>query len=1159
MSANDTPLLDDRNAQAFAAAFLHHLPAYVPGWYPRDGQPGWALIQAYARYLHTLAERLNLAPDKNKLAFLELLGINLIPAQASRAPVVFKAMSQVGDGRVPVRTQVGATVVGLDEPLIFETEQAIALASAQLAEVVTLWPGKDAYADHSQAALGGQPFNLFEPLQPVPHELYLAHDTYFALSGQASVELQVELARPGNQPLPLTWEYWDGDVWRLFKPFQPVVEASLNDSVDGTDGLTRSGVIRLVADCAETKQTTIDGLEAYWVRGRVTQPLTPIPGLNLPLINTITLRTTITNPLKRLIPTTISAPAGQVNIIFGLGGSQTGVVELFGPNGFHAQQQLSPGTTGWSNLVSGRYKLIIIHPAYAPFEQTFTLSGFAGQTFRFSEEIEGFLPDAGYVDALKLDLEKSFYPFGQQPQPGTSFYFSSAEAFGKPGAQLRLRTQETETAIGNNPGTGTVTTLSKTLSLEYWNGSQWQPLPPTSNDLVTFVEDSGELAFTIPDDLEKVKVNDKEAFWLRLRLLNNTFGRTREIKWKQETITNSIVLVETTPPALSWLKLGYLYQSPAEPPQACITYNDFQWLDRTEEAQWQGSSFEPFSLVADRTPTLYLGFDKPLPADLISLYLDVQEVSGRITGPVLKWEFWSGKAWSPLTVQDETAHLVLPGMVAALWPGTRPLPSTEAIQASGTQIEVASAQQAARFQVGDRLVLGAPETGEMVRVTGINRNLITLSRPLKKAQTRVTVAVAGLARFARPRTWLRARLQSDGEPASITLNGLFLNAVWAAQVRTFENEPLGSSDGRANQVFFCRQTPVLKGEIIEVRELSGPRAAVELPMLQEELLAQGLTSTDIRTVTDRRTGQITEVWVRWLPRPNLFFSGPDNRHYMVERSRGRVIFGDNVNGRIPTAGNDNIRARQYRSGGTVSGNVPAEAINQLLSGVVAEGVSNPRPAEGGADGEPVALAHTRGPQVVRHRQQAISLSDYEALAREASPAVAVARALPITHASGRTEPGWVKLIIMPHSQEPQPQPSFGLRRQITQFLSGRVPAGLSGQLFVTGPDYLPVGVEAVITPRDFTAAGRVLDAVTTALAAFLHPLTGGPEGQGWPFGRDVYLSDVAAVLENVPGVDYVATLHLLLNNTPRGERVDVPPDRIVVAGDLRLTLQGGSE
>ncbi|MCL4870814.1 MAG: putative baseplate assembly protein [Anaerolineae bacterium] len=1156
MTVNGTPLLDERNAQAFAAALLHRLPGYVPGWYPREGQPGWAIIQAYARYLHTLAERLNLAPDKNKLAFLELLGINLLPAQASRAPVVFKAMPQVGDGRIPIRTQVGAAVAGLDEPLIFETEQAIALASAQLAEVVTLWPGKDAYADHSQAALGGQPFTLFEPLQPVPHELYLAHDTYFALSGQATVELQVELARPGSQPLPIIWEYWDGDVWRMFKPFQPVIEASLNDSLDGTDGLTRSGLIRLVADCAETKKTTIDGLETYWLRGRVTQPITPAPGLNLPLINTITIRTTIANPLKQLIPTPVTAPAGEVNIIFGLGGSQAGLVELFGPNDFHAQQQLSTGTTGWSSLAAGRYKLIIIHPAYAPFEQTFTLFSFAGKTFRFSEEITGFLPDAGYADSLKLDLEKSFYPFGQQPQPGTSFYFSSAEAFSKPGARMRLKANKTDTAIGSNPGTGAVTSLSKTLNLEYWNGNQWQPIMPTPDNLVGFVENNTELTLTVPDDLEKVEVNGKEDYWLRLRLLKNTFGRTREIKWKQDGLTNTIVLVETTPPALSWVKLGYLYQSPAEPPQACITYNDCQWLDRTDEVQWQGSSFEPFSLAADHTPTLYLGFDKPLPADLISLYLDIQEVSGRTTGPVLKWEFWNGKNWLPLTIQDETAHLVLPGMVSVLWPGTRLLPTTEAIQASGTQIEVASAQQAARFQVGDLLVLGSPETGEMVRVAGINRNVITLKRPLNKAQTRITVSLAALPRFTRPRTWLRARLQSDGKPENITINGLFLNAVWAAQVRTIENEALGSSDGRSNQAFFCRQTPVLVGEIIEVRELSGPRAVVELPILQQELLGQGFAETDIRTVTDRRSGQITEVWVRWRPQPNLFFSGPDDRHYMVERSRGRIIFGDNVNGRIPLAGRDNIRARQYRSGGTVNGNVPTGAINQLLSGVVAEGVSNPRPAEGGAEGEPPEAARTRGPQLVRHRQQAVTLNDYEALAREASPAVAVARALPVTHASGRSEPGWVKLIIMPHSQEAQPQPSFGLRRQITAFLSLRTPAGLSGQLFVTGPDYLPVGVEAVITPRDLSSGGQVLKVVTKTLADFLHPLLGGPDGQGWPFGRDVYLSDIAAVLERIPEVDYVSTLNLLLDGTPRGERVDVPSDRIVVAGDLRLMLAG---
>jgi hypothetical protein len=52
----------------------------------------------------------------------------------------------------------------------------------------------------------------------------------------------------------------------------------------------------------------------------------------------------------------------------------------------------------------------------------------------------------------------------------------------------------------------------------------------------------------------------------------------------------------------------------------------------------------------------------------------------------------------------------------------------------------------------------------------------------------------------------------------------------------------------------------------------------------------------------------------------------------------------------------------------------------------------------------------------------------------------------------------------------------------------------------------------------------------------------------------VYLSDVAAVLEALDGVDYVATINLLLGGTPRGERVNVASDRMVVAGPLVISL-----
>jgi predicted phage baseplate assembly protein len=201
------------------------------------------------------------------------------------------------------------------------------------------------------------------------------------------------------------------------------------------------------------------------------------------------------------------------------------------------------------------------------------------------------------------------------------------------------------------------------------------------------------------------------------------------------------------------------------------------------------------------------------------------------------------------------------------------------------------------------------------------------------------------------------------------------------------------------------------------------------------------------------------------------------------------------------------------------------------------------------------VVRERGPLLIRHRRRACSADDYEALAREASPGVAVARALPTTAPSGRPAPGRVRLVIVPQSQDPRPRPSFELRRRVRDFILQRAPASLGG-LAVVGPDYLAIGVEAVVVPREASAGGLVREAVLAVLARFLHPLTGGPDGTGWAFGRGVYLSDVAARLERVEGVDHVATLNLLVADTPRGVVITVPPDRIVVAGSLDVRLAG---
>jgi predicted phage baseplate assembly protein len=392
--------------------------------------------------------------------------------------------------------------------------------------------------------------------------------------------------------------------------------------------------------------------------------------------------------------------------------------------------------------------------------------------------------------------------------------------------------------------------------------------------------------------------------------------------------------------------------------------------------------------------------------------------------------------------------------------------------------------------------------------------------------------------------------------------GIAANATWALQAETVTNEVLGSSEGQPSQVFFLRSTPILPGQVVEVRELEGPRADVELPRLRAELDAAGFGGT-LRTVTDRATGRVTEAWVVWHERPNLFFSRPEDRHYVLERSRGRLTFGDGRFGRIPPVSSGGIRAVTYRSGGGEIGNVPAGGIDQLLAGVLAQRVTNPIAAEGGADGEPAGIATSgiapvgvRGPRTLRHRRQAIARADYEALAREASPAVAVARALPRTDAGGRTATGWVRVVIVPQSRDPRPQPSRGLRRLVRRAIAARVPATVADRVSVVGPDYLEVGVAAVLVPRTPDEAQPMLDATRATIERFLNPLVGGPGGDGWPFGRNVYLSDCAAVLASVPGLDHAEALDLLLDGTPTGEVVPVPADRIVAAGAIDLRIAG---
>ena len=49
-----------------------------------------------------------------------------------------------------------------------------------------------------------------------------------------------------------------------------------------------------------------------------------------------------------------------------------------------------------------------------------------------------------------------------------------------------------------------------------------------------------------------------------------------------------------------------------------------------------------------------------------------------------------------------------------------------------------------------------------------------------------------------------------------------------------------------------------------------------------------------------------------------------------------------------------------------------------------------------------------------------------------------------------------------------------------------------------------------------------------ALYRLYHPLVGGPDGTGWPFGRSVQSHEVHAALARIPGVDMAREVSVAL-------------------------------
>ena len=253
-------------------------------------------------------------------------------------------------------------------------------------------------------------------------------------------------------------------------------------------------------------------------------------------------------------------------------------------------------------------------------------------------------------------------------------------------------------------------------------------------------------------------------------------------------------------------------------------------------------------------------------------------------------------------------------------------------------------------------------------------------------------------------------------------------------------------------------------------------------------------------------------------------------------------------GEVPPRG-ANLLFSRYRYGGGETGNVQAGVLNTLKTSIpyVAR-VSNRRPARGGLDAESLEAAKMRVPSLLRSRARAVTEDDFEFLAREALPAaVARVRCLqPRPSAAGRVRPGQVYVLVVPRVEGPHrflspaeleldPDEAARLRA----YLDDR--RLLTTRLEVRSPVYRWVSVHVQLRADPAANRDEVEAETLRRLYRFLNPLTGGADGEGWPFGRNLFLPDIYQCLQGQEHVQFVRGVELFAaeaGGSSRGEPVE---------------------
>lgn len=280
-----------------------------------------------------------------------------------------------------------------------------------------------------------------------------------------------------------------------------------------------------------------------------------------------------------------------------------------------------------------------------------------------------------------------------------------------------------------------------------------------------------------------------------------------------------------------------------------------------------------------------------------------------------------------------------------------------------------------------------------------------------------------------------------------------------------------------------------------------------------------------------------------------------DRHYTVtvdENSRATIVFGNGINGAIPTG----VINTLYKVGGGVAGNVEPNAIRKALQSytdslgnpVQIALVTNAERASGGAPPQSIEAARQQIPRATRVLERSVAREDFEINAERVS---GVARALMLTsnELASIPENTGVLYVVPEGGGTPSPSLKAAVLTQVTE----TYPSTLTFVTSVEDAQYLAVNIQATV----FLRAGQVPSVAAARIRANLSAFfqitnEDGSRNENVDFGAnylnaegspvpEIAFSDIYNVIRDTTGIRKIGDTpgSLLLNDEPSDLAIDV--------------------